>query len=170
MYYPKRTLILTALAAMAVGSGLHFLYDLFPNGVTALLAPVNESLWEHVKLIYWPYLAAALWLNRGRPGGIRPWLAVLLLLCAAVPAAGFLYHILLGGEAVWVDLALSYGAMALGFWLPTRTSGPFRGPLWALTIPAVAALGVVIGLFTLYPPENILFANLSAANWFLLPC
>lgn len=66
MFYGKRALILTCLLAMLAGTGLHFLYEWLPNPVTALLSPINESLWEHIKLIYWPYLAAALWLNRGR--------------------------------------------------------------------------------------------------------
>lgn len=30
----------------------HFLYDLFPNFLTAIFFPVNESLFEHLKLMY----------------------------------------------------------------------------------------------------------------------
>lgn len=29
----------------------HFLYDWFPNGLFSILFPVNESIWEHMKLI-----------------------------------------------------------------------------------------------------------------------
>ena len=170
VYYPKRILILTAIAAILLGAGLHFLYDLLPNAVTALLSPVRESLWEHVKIVFWPYLAAALWLNRGRPGGMRPWLFTLPIMCFTMLALGFAYHILLGGEALWVDILIYTLVMALGFWLPTRFSGLFKGPLWALPLPAVVLLGLLIGLFTLYPPETILFSNLHAANWFLLSC
>ena len=31
----------------------HFMYDLFPNNIFALVFPVNESIWEHMKIIYY---------------------------------------------------------------------------------------------------------------------
>lgn len=37
---------------------LHFLYDWFPNPFSAIFSPVNESIWEHMKL-----LASAFFLN-----------------------------------------------------------------------------------------------------------
>ena len=43
MVYPKRQLIVTWLAAMLAGCVLHFLYQWWPNAVTALFSPVNES-------------------------------------------------------------------------------------------------------------------------------
>lgn len=30
----------------------HFVYDWFPNNIFALFFPVNESIWEHMKTIY----------------------------------------------------------------------------------------------------------------------
>ena len=30
----------------------HFLYDWFPNSLFSIFFPVNESIWEHMKLIY----------------------------------------------------------------------------------------------------------------------
>lgn len=34
----------------------HFLYELFPNSIFSILFPVNESIWEHMKLISTPTL------------------------------------------------------------------------------------------------------------------
>jgi hypothetical protein len=171
MFYPKRQLILTCIATMLAGCVLHFLYHWWPNPVTALVSPVNESLWEHVKLVFWPYLAAALILNRDRPGGVRPWLLTLPLLCGITLLLGWLYHVTLGGEALWVDLALYAAVMVLGFWLPTRFSGPFRGARWLLPILAAALLALLIAWFTVRPPEALLFRDLSAVgSWLPLPC
>ena len=170
LYYEKRHLVLTALAAALAGIALHFLYFLWPNALTALLAPINESLWEHVKLVFWPYLLAALWLNRGRPGGLRPWLLTLPLLCLVLLGLGFLYHVLLHGGSLWVSVAIYLLTMALGFWLPTRFSGPFSGVRWHLPAALVVVLGILIALFTLWPPESLLFVDRSVGNWFLLPC
>lgn len=171
MFYPKRQLVLTLIAAVLAGCVLHFLYGWLPNAVTSLFSPVNESLWEHVKLVFWPFLGAALVLNRGRPGGMRPWLLVLPLLCALMLALGWLYHITLGGEAMWVDIAIYILVMVLGFWLSTRFSGPFQGIKWLLPVLFTIALAGFIAWFTLYPPEGLLFRDLSAVgSWLPLPC
>ena len=171
MFYPKRQLILTWIAALLAGCVLHFVYGWWPNAVTALFSPVNESLWEHVKLVFWPFLGAALALNRDRPGGTRPWLLALPLLCALVLGLGWVYHVTLGGEAMWVDIAIFMLIMALGFWFATRFSGPFKGFQWILPILAAAALALLISWFTLYPPEGLLFRDLSAVgSWLPLPC
>ena len=171
MYYGKRRVILTAVCAILAGCALHFLSQLLPNAVTALFSPINESIWEHGKLLFWPFLLSALWLNRGRPGGIRPWLMVLLGMTALMLAFGWCYHIVLQGEAMWVDIAFYAAVMALGFWISSRFSGPFRGPLWVLPILGAAALGILFALFTLWPPQHLLFADLSSAGaWFQIPC
>ena len=61
--------------------------------------------------------------------------------------------------------------MALGFWVPTKMSGPFRGIRWWLPLVGVVALGILIVVFTLWPGEGLLFADLSAApSWAELPC
>ena len=61
------------LAAAALGAALHFLFAWLPNPLTALVSPVRESVWEHVKLLYFPLLGAALVLGRGSGGGRRRW-------------------------------------------------------------------------------------------------
>ena len=93
----KRHWLLTALGAILAGAGLHFLWQALPNPLFALISPVNESVWEHLKLLYWPMLAAALVLARG-PRRIAVW-------------AGFFPAIVL--QPVFL-LALYYGLRALG--------------------------------------------------------
>ena len=159
--YSRKALAAWCVAAILLGSGLHFLHDLWPNFLTALIAPVNESLWEHVKLLIWPYLAAAVILTWGRPGGLRPWLLSLVVMTAVMLAVAYVYHIILGCDALWFDLILYALVMILGFWLPTRFSGPFDGTLWTAAAVAGVALVVLSFWFTFHPPETRLFADLS---------
>ena len=63
----SKAALITFVVATLAGSCLHFLYALWPNGLTALLAPVNESLWEHVKILYWPCLLSGVLLVRREP-------------------------------------------------------------------------------------------------------
>ena len=65
-----------ALAA-AAGTGLHFLYPLLPIPLVALFAPVSESVWEHLKLLYWPFLVAAAALARRERHRLRGLLQLL---------------------------------------------------------------------------------------------
>ena len=164
MFYPKKLIVPVFVCAVLAGVGLHFLYARFPCTLSALLSPVRESLWEHIKLLFWPYLAAALWICRGRPTALRAWLLSLLLMCGLLLSLGYVYHIALGGESLTFDLALHLLTLLLGFGLPLRFSGPFRGLRWQLPLAAAAGLGLLLAVFTLYPPDAPLFWDLSGVR------
>ena len=171
LFYSKRSLILTFLATVLAGVCLHFLHSTFPNPITALFGPVNESLWEHCKLVFWPGLAAALWLTRGRPGALRPWLLILPIQCVLLLVMGYSYHILLGGKNLGVDILIYLLVMAFGFAAAPRFSGPFNGCKWLLPALAAAILASLLLFFTLYPPDHVLFADLSGVPaWHQIPC
>ncbi len=141
---------------------LHFLYSSLPNPVTALISPVNESLWEHGKLLFWPLLAAAFWLggSDGPARAVRQLSAVLASIF--VIAAGYVYHILLGGEARWMDITLYALAMLLGFLLPRVLSPLTKGTLGRRGAAALTfVMAVLFIYFTFRPPEAVLFADLE---------
>lgn len=169
--FPRRYLIAFAAAVLG-GSLLHFVYDFFPSAVTAVFAPVSESLWEHLKLIYWPYLIAFFALactGKGEPHA--PWLLSLLILSAALEGIAYLFHIICGGESLFFDVALFVLLMAVGFLLP-RLLRPAAGRplLTALLWLLVLALGFVLLIFTWYPPRGPLFSDLSAVRtWVTIP-
>ena len=164
--------ILALLLTAAAGAALHFLYSALPGPITALVSPVNESIWEHTKIILWPYLLAAVLINRGgEKHCLRPWLLTALILVAAMLSLGYLYHIALGGESMVFDIGLYLILMALGFVLPKLFPGPWNGLLWELVLWITVALAVAVLLFTFFPPEGILFTDLSGANtWSRIPC
>ena len=155
--------ILCYLVAAALGVLLHALFMWLPNPVLALISPVRESIWEHVKLIYFPLLAASLYMGRGGNGmGRAPWLLSLIMACAVILCVGYMYHIVFRGEAVLVDLILYFFTLALGFLLPGTLWPLCEGPgaekaAWALT----ALMGALIVWFTFFPPDAALFADLT---------
>ena len=48
----KKIKIISFFGVFALTFLFHFLYEWFPNTVFAVLFPVNESIWEHMKLLY----------------------------------------------------------------------------------------------------------------------
>lgn len=45
----------------AAGTFNHFLYEWTGSALTACFCPVNESVWEHLKLLFFPFLFWCLW-------------------------------------------------------------------------------------------------------------
>lgn len=54
----KRNLYLAfiPLSGILLASAWHFLYDLAPCPFVGSFAPVNESVWEHLKIVFYPFL------------------------------------------------------------------------------------------------------------------
>ena len=48
----KKLKIISVFIAFALCFPLHFLYDKFPCFITSIFAPVNESIWEHMKILF----------------------------------------------------------------------------------------------------------------------
>ena len=112
----KRVLVLVAV--LIIGSLLHNVYEWFPNGFTALIAPVNESLWEHTKIIFYPLLFAGFFCNRQKePVAGAAWRL------AAVGASGFMlvtayvYHRIFEQDSIVFDISLFAVSILLGFLL-----------------------------------------------------
>ena len=47
----KKVKILGVIISFLLSIMLHFIYGIIPNTIVSILAPVNESIWEHMKLI-----------------------------------------------------------------------------------------------------------------------
>lgn len=48
----KKYIFFSSLFIFLLCFPFHFLYDLIPNPIFAIIFPVNESIWEHMKLIF----------------------------------------------------------------------------------------------------------------------
>lgn len=48
----KKLKILSVIIAFGICFPLHFLYDKFPGFLTSIFAPVNASIWEHMKILF----------------------------------------------------------------------------------------------------------------------
>ena len=148
----KKRFWLAFVIAVLAGTGLHFLYDVCPAPLVGLFAPVNESVWEHLKLLYWPFLAAAFVLARGADDARGRWCGLLVgLLAAPLLLLGAYYPLRygFGVHGLWLDLLLYVLAMGAGFLLAYRLQrralpAGLCGPL----VIAAGIYGAALALFS----------------------
>ena len=157
----KRKWWTVCFLSILAGSALHFLYDLWPNPLTAVFAPVNESVWEHLKLLYWPFLAAAFVLTKDEADGRKSWCSLLAGLLGTPLLLLGTYYTLLSGFALYglpLDLILYALAMAGGFALAWHLQRA-RLPAWLCGVLVIAAgiYGAARALFSFAPPELPIF-------------
>jgi hypothetical protein len=157
-----------AFAVIVSGVLLHFCYDWSGgNRVVAAIAPANESVWEHLKLVVVPVVVLGVvettWVSDHR----RLWWAKLVEVVAAstfIVAFFYTYTGALGVDSfVPVDILSFFVAVAGGQWVSYRliTSSPVRAaPLWA-SVVGMALVVVGFGVLTFAPPHLPLFQEAS---------
>jgi len=152
-----------AAFVLAVLAGIlqHFLHEWLPIPLTALFAPVNESVWEHLKLLYWPFLLAAILLTRRMRELPRAWSAFLASLLLMPLVLTSLYYLLKSGfglESAALDIALYLAVMAFGFLLSYHLydSGAAERRLGGLIVLS-ALYGVALIVFSVAAPPLPIF-------------
>ena len=56
----KKLKIINIFIVFGLSFLFHSAYEMFPNVITSFLFPVNESIWEHMKLIFLGYIVAGI--------------------------------------------------------------------------------------------------------------
>jgi len=152
------------LLTLAAGNLLHFVYEWSGRSpVAAAFAAVNESTWEHMKLLAVPWMAWSLaemvW-SGGR--ALFPRVLGLLAGLIAIPAAFYTLRGITGQTHHLVNIVIFQLAVLLAFavsrWV--RKSGRFQTRGWQL-LGFVILLGVA-ALFlrwTYHTPDLPIFAD-----------
>ncbi len=151
----KLQFFLAWAAAGVLGGIFHFVYVWFPFPLVGLFFPINESVWEHLKLLYWPVILAGAGLSHW--AGRRVWSGILTAVLTMPPALLGAYYALVYGFAVtgeWLPILLYYVVLAGGFFLAYRMT--VRGA-------AQARLGELVMLAGVYAEALVLF-SIAAPN------
>ena len=147
------------------GTILHFLYDW--TGGSILVAPfsgVNESTWEHMKLLFWPLFLFALVQRLFFRDHENYWcvkLAEILLGLVLIPVLFYTYNGIFGKSPDWINIAIFYISAALVFlfewWVFKNERLPCKRP-W-IAFAAICLIGVLFVVFTFTPPQIPLFQD-----------
>jgi hypothetical protein len=149
-----------------LGSLLHFVFEWSGGALpVAWLAAVNESVWEHLKLGFWPALIyAALEYSRFGKSTNNFFFAKTLgiyLIPITIVVLYYVYTAILGYGLLIVDIAIFVVAVIVGQLVSYKllTASPLPEKLNRFAPIALVILGILFVLFTFYPPHLYLFKD-----------
>jgi len=165
----KRSFGLWQLAGYAastlLGTFLHFLYDLTGGAVwTAPLSGVNESTWEHMKLLFWPLFLFAIVQRFFFAEQENFWCIKrngILLGLVLIPVLFYTYNGVIGPSPDWVNIAIFFLAAAGAFLYEAWKwrDGTVKCPSQTAAILMLCAVGVMFVLFTFWTPKLGIFRD-----------
>jgi hypothetical protein len=165
----KRSIGLFQLWGFAVtslgGTLLHFLYEWLGGAVwVAPFSGVNESTWEHMKLLFWPMFLFSIiqsFFFRDRRDFWCVKLRGILLGLILIPALFYTYNGVIGTSPDWINIAIFFVTAAIAYLYETRLfrtdSLPCRSPKCA--IAALCAIALLFVVFTFRTPEIGIFRD-----------
>ena len=155
------------LTVSLLGTLAHFAYEWSGGSLLAgAFCAVNESTWEHMKLLFFPVLLFTVFQlsASGEHDGALPAVRAVgvtagLLL---IPVLYYTYTGILGSHVMWADIAVFYLAAAAVFWLDDRLRRRVR--LWKPWQQAAGLLWLWLLAFlfvwwTFQPPRIGLFLD-----------
>ena len=124
------------------GTLSHFFYDWSgENPLIGLISPVNESTWEHMKLVFFPVLSG-------------------ILGTFAVPVLFYTYSGILGRNVAWIDILIFFICVFVTFFSAWKLQNSVKiYQKRAAIYLAVVFLIILFFLFTFLPPDIGLFAE-----------
>ena len=165
-YIPQKDMP-CVLAAILIGFLNHFLYQLSGGSAfAALFCPVNESVWEHLKLLFFPLLfVTVIEYIKYRPEVIpffyRRFLAAVCAMTATVTLF-YTYTGIIGRNFLFMDISIFLFSILTAFYVDTRLR---RRRIRNASQSAAFSLWCMVSLcffvFTCFPPDIPLFFSAS---------
>jgi hypothetical protein len=154
------------------GSLFHFLFEWAggwsPVGV---IAAVNESVWEHFKIAFWPALFYAIieypFLRRYTNNFFIAKAISLYVMPLVIAAIFYAYTAIFGEEILVVDILIFLVAVALGQFASYKILTIKQWPRWlcGVGVAMVILLAVAFGVFTFYPPHLGIFRDAVSGGY-----
>lgn len=133
----------------------HFMYDWFPCVLTSIFFPVNESIWEHMKIIFYCLLIGSVLEKKGNNYYlnilVKPLVGVLFYLIIFIP----LY--LIFGESMVISISLMLFTYIIMELLGIKISKQEELNIKALPIIIIILISILFSILTFYPLHNFLF-------------
>lgn len=158
--------ILGALFVIIIGSIFHFVFEWsnqwLPLGA---ITPVNESVWEHLKLVFWPSVFFSIIeyfsLKSEVNNFVLSKLIAIIIAEITILVTFYSYTAIIGTEILLVDILSFIIGVILGYLVSYKLLKFRKTPKWAtiLSFIAIILLGIIFVVFTYFPPEIPLFQD-----------
>ena len=158
----RNRIILRYLFVVLLGVFLHFAYELSgANPIVGLFALVNESVWEHLKLLFFPMLVLTLWdwfttqknnlcFLPARTLGIVAGLAFIVVVFYTVTG-------ILGFNVAWLNILIYLLGVAFAFWIERKLCNRCNLISVNLAIAILILFLILFIVFTIAPPALGIF-------------
>ena len=156
--------IIGAVVTAILGTVSHFVYDWSgENFFVGLFFPINESTWEHMKLLFFPMFAYALIAGKKfeeeYPCIYNAMFTAILVGLALIPVMFYTYTGILGFNVDWLNIALYVISVLIAYYVVYRVaqtcikidSKRLRYVMYALLLAFM--------VFSVYPPKLGIFVS-----------
>ena len=154
------------LFVFLLGTLLHFLFEwLGESRIVGLFAPVNESVWEHFKLGFWPMCLFAAIEYRFLREQVNNFLTAKAIAVYIIPIIIALlfygYAAITGEEILIVDILIFLVAIVIGQLTSYKLmiSSPLPQYTNFISPLLIILLALIFMLFTFYPPHLPVFLD-----------
>lgn len=170
MKHLKRYTIIGIIFALITGTLAHFLYDWTGNNhIVGLFTPINESIWEHMKLLFSPMLLYSLIMILKFH---RKYSCITSALCFGIligvfliPLFYYVYTSILDKNIFILDISTFILSIVIAFWLSYKLTLSCRLESYtSLLCILVCILFVCFLVFTYHPPDTIIFQDPTIAK------
>jgi len=151
---------------IVLGSLLHFTFELSGHQpVVGVFSAVNESVWEHLKLGFWPALVYAVieyrYLKESTSNFFLAKTVGIYLIPVVIPILFYSYTAVLGQSVLVIDILTFVIAVIVGQLASYRllTYRRLSENVNRISLLALVLLAVAFVLFTFYPPHLDIFRD-----------
>lgn len=166
----KRSVLFYELVGMIfiiiIGSVLHFTFEWSGNQpIVGLFSAVNESVWEHLKLAFWPALLFAIieypTLKKMVNNFTFAKTVGTYLMVFIIPVIFYSYTSVTGKSIFAIDISTFVVAVIIGQLLSYKLLmyRKLPGNFNRVSLIALILLGLAFVLFTFYPPQLPIFKD-----------
>lgn len=156
--------LISAIVIMILGVILHFTYEWSNNNIiVGLFSPVNESIWEHLKLLYFPMILTTIlgyfYDGKNHENYICAKLSGIIISVIFTVVAFYTYSGILGEIIDVLNIALFFIAVILGQYIVLRQISLKKPCNKKRAILVLILIGILFIFFTFYPLNIGLFAD-----------
>ncbi len=164
----KKTVWLWSLSGFSVtsllGTLLHFIYEWTGASVAAVFSGVNESTWEHIKLLFWPMFVFSLvqfFFFREKADFWCIKLRSMLIGLSIIPLLFYMYNGVIGKSPDFINIGIFFVAAALSFVYENIkfNDGGMKCHSENRAFLILCLIGLLFVVFTFITPEIAIFLD-----------